>query len=67
MIEQMVSVGELARITGLHEQTIYRKARDGEIPGAVKLGRSVRFRESAINGWLNGGTGREKQQETRAE
>lgn len=64
MVEHMISVEELAQVTGWHPMTIYRKARDGEIPGAVKLGRSVRFRESAIEGWLSEG---EAGQEKRAE
>ena len=52
MIDRMFSVDEVARITGWHPMTIYRKGTLGEIPGRLKLGRNVRFRESAIEQWL---------------
>jgi excisionase family DNA binding protein len=52
MPERMISVQEIAHLTGWHLMTVYRKAASGEIPGRVKLGRSVRFKESTITEWL---------------
>jgi excisionase family DNA binding protein len=52
MLERMISVEELAHLTGWHPMTIYRKAASGEIPGRIKLGKSVRFKESTITEWL---------------
>jgi excisionase family DNA binding protein len=51
-IERMLSAGNLADLTGWHVMTVYRKAAAGEIPGRIKLGKSVRFRESKIIEWL---------------
>jgi excisionase family DNA binding protein len=35
----------------LDEQTIYRKARAGQIP-AVHIGKTLRFKKDVIDGWL---------------
>ena len=55
-MERLVSVEEVARLTGWNIQTVYAKARAGLIPGKVKLSGSVRFQESAIQKWLAGET-----------
>jgi excisionase family DNA binding protein len=52
--ERLVSALEMAYRAGLHPATIYRKAAKGEIPGLVKLGKTVRFKESAVQSWLKG-------------
>ena len=52
--ERLISALEVAYRTGLHPATIYRKASRGEIPGLVKLGKTVRFKESAVQIWLKG-------------
>ncbi len=52
-MERFLSVKELAHITGWSPLTIYNKSLAGEIPGKVKLGSSLRFRESAVEKWLN--------------
>jgi excisionase family DNA binding protein len=52
--ERLVSALEVAYRAGLHPATIYRKASKGEIPGLVKLGKTVRFKESAVELWLKG-------------
>jgi excisionase family DNA binding protein len=52
MIDRLISAGDLAYRTGWHLMTVYRKAKRGEIPGLVKLGKSVRFKESAVQKWL---------------
>ena len=52
--ERLISALEVAYRTGLHPATIYRKASRGEVPGLVRLGKTVRFKEFDIEAWLNG-------------
>ena len=40
---ERVDIHEAVRVTGLHEQTLYRLARQGRIRSYRVLGRSVRF------------------------
>ena len=54
MSERLLSVQALSDLTGWSPFTVYRKSRTGEIPGRVKLGSSLRFRESVIDNWLKG-------------
>ena len=44
-MQQFVSVSEAARSLNVHNMTIYRMLRRGEIPGAIRLGRSIRIPE----------------------
>lgn len=55
-MERLLSVKDVARLTGWSPLTIYNKSLAGEIPGKVKLGVSLRFRESDVQIWLNGAT-----------
>jgi excisionase family DNA binding protein len=57
--ERLISALEIAYRTGLHPATIYRKASRGEIPGLVKLGKTTRFKEWAVQRWLQGKNGEE--------
>lgn len=50
--ENLLLAEEVADRARYHLMTVYRKARAGEIPGLVKLGRNLRFKESAIETWL---------------
>ncbi len=52
MAERLLSVHVLSDLIGWSPFTIYRKARMGEIPGRVKLGTSLRFRECEIQAWI---------------
>ena len=58
--QRLISVLEVAYRANLHPATIYRKALRGEIPGLVRLGRTVRFKESDIEAWLKGEPLKEK-------
>lgn len=40
---EMLTVEQLALLTQYNPQTIYRKAKKGEIPGVVRYGRGIRF------------------------
>ena len=54
---------ELAALLKLHRMTIYRRSLNGEIPGRIKVGGAVRFRQSAIDRWLRRGDEREVRSE----
>ncbi len=63
MSERLLSVQALSDLTGWSPFTVYRKSRNGEIPGRVKLGSSLRFRESEIDTWLKEKTATEEKAE----
>ena len=46
-----LTVEEVAEYPGLAKDTVYRKAKSGEIPGA-RIGRSWRFPQDVIDEWL---------------
>jgi excisionase family DNA binding protein len=51
----LISVAEAARRLGVGRMTGYRMARDGQLPGLVKLdGRQMRVRSSVLTEWLKG-------------
>ena len=49
---QIMNVEEVARYLGVVPDTVYRKARRGEIP-AVKMGKMWRFPKETLDKWLN--------------
>ncbi len=52
-MDRLLSVQNLADLTGWSPFTIYKKAAAGEIPGRVKLGKkSLRFKQSDVVRWL---------------
>ncbi|MFH1458548.1 MAG: helix-turn-helix domain-containing protein [Candidatus Omnitrophota bacterium] len=51
MIQEVMTTEQLAKYLQLDEQTIYRKARAGQIP-AVHIGKTLRFKKEVIDGWL---------------
>jgi len=51
MIQEVMTTEQLAKYLQLDEQTIYRKARAGQIP-AVHIGKTIRFKKDVIDGWL---------------
>lgn len=51
MYQEVMTAEQLAKYLQLDEQTIYRKARAGEIP-AVHIGKALRFKKDVIDGWL---------------
>lgn len=48
---EVLTVEEAAALLKLNPETVYRKARRGEIP-AVKVGRSWRFPKEPLEEWL---------------
>ena len=47
----LLSATELARLLGLHRQTIYEHASSGNLP-CVRIGTAVRFDPAIIARWL---------------
>ena len=47
----IMTAGQLAQYLQLDEQTVYRKAKRGEIP-VVRIGKTLRFKKDLIDGWL---------------
>ncbi len=52
VMTRIMNVGQVARYLGVVPDTIYRKARRGEIP-AVKVGKVWRFPKETLDKWLN--------------
>ena len=55
MVSEIMTVAEVAEYLRINPQTVYRKAKAGEIP-AVRIGRAIRFRRSELESWLSGKT-----------
>jgi len=49
---RLLRVNDVAILLDEHPMTIYKRSRVGLIPGRVKLGGAVRFREDAILEWI---------------
>ncbi len=52
VVSRVMNVDEVAQYLGVVPDTIYRKARRGEIP-AVKVGKVWRFPKETLDKWLN--------------
>lgn len=52
-LDRILRLPELVRITGMCRSSVYRYVSEGNFPKPIKLGiRSVGWRESQINKWL---------------
>ncbi len=51
-MQKIMTVDQVARYLGVVPDTIYRRARRGEIP-AVKMGKVWRFPKATLEKWLN--------------
>jgi excisionase family DNA binding protein len=52
----LVSADELAQLTGWSKQSIYRRARRGEIPVVRTGAREIRFDPAAVRRWIAANT-----------
>ncbi len=52
-MKEILTPREAAEYLSIHVRTIYRLAKNGEIPGR-KVGGSWRFRKDALDDWLSG-------------
>jgi len=53
MVDDVLTIEEAAELLKLHDQTIYRKVRSGEIP-AARIGRRWRISRDVIERMLRG-------------
>ena len=51
MTYDVMTAGQVAQYLQLDEQTVYRKAKKGEIP-AARIGKTLRFKKDLIDSWL---------------
>jgi len=56
-IPVVMTVGEVAQLLRLNKKTVYEAAACGEIPGARRIGRIIRFYGPALAKWLETGAG----------
>ena len=45
---------EVQKLSGLALSTVFEKSRNGEIPGAIRVGRRLLFSRARILEWLDG-------------
>jgi len=50
----VLTVDEAARLLRVNRKTLYDAVREGRVPGAIRLGRSIRIGRMALLGWLQG-------------
>jgi excisionase family DNA binding protein len=53
--DRLLKVSEVARLLGVSSRQIFKLARSGQLPAAVKLSRSTRWRESDIRAFIANG------------
>ena len=53
MLNDVMTVSEVAVYLRVNPQTVYRKAKAGEMP-ALRIGRAIRFRKTELDDWLKG-------------
>ena len=51
MVADVMTVSEVAEYLRVNPQTVYRKAKAGELP-AVRIGRAIRFRKAELEEWM---------------
>ena len=55
MLNEVMTVSEVAEYLRVNPQTVYRKAKAGAMP-ALRIGRAIRFRKTELDDWLKGTT-----------
>jgi excisionase family DNA binding protein len=53
----VLTVDEVAMLLRVNRKTVYELVTRGEIPGAQRLGRALRFSRDAVMEWLRQGRG----------
>lgn len=53
----IITVDELAECIGANRKTVYRWFNAGQLPGARRLGRSIRIHKPTVLAWLEKGEG----------
>ena len=52
-LPQVMKVIEVARLLRLNSKTVYELVARGEIPGARRVGRTIRFSRDVLLDWMN--------------
>ena len=55
MSRKLMTSKQVAEITGFHARTVSEMGRRGEIPGAVLIGKHVRFNARSVHDFLGRG------------
>ena len=50
--DRLVDMAFITSYTGLTDKWFYKLIKDGDFPKPIKLGRSSRWTESEVKGWL---------------
>lgn len=50
--QELLTVEQVALLAQYNPQTVYRKAKKGEIPGLVRFGRGIRFVRVRVLQWV---------------
>jgi len=53
-VEQVLTVDGAARLLRVNRKTLYEAIRAGEVPGVVRVGRSIRIGRDALLRWMEG-------------
>lgn len=53
-VNEMWTVEEAAEFLRVHPKSLYAAIRAGEVPGVVKLGRTIRLNRSVLEEWTRG-------------
>ena len=64
-MNDVMTVSEVAEYLRVNPQTVYRKAKAGELP-AVRIGRAIRFRRTELEGWMRTGAKQEATKDLQA-
>ena len=52
-LPEFLKTAEVAELLRIDRKTIYEAVRRDEIPGAIRVGRVLRFRRDAVLSWLS--------------
>jgi excisionase family DNA binding protein len=53
-LPSVLTVDEAARLLRVNRKTLYEAVRAGEVPGVVRVGRSIRIGRDALLRWMEG-------------
>ena len=51
-VPRLLTVRQLAELTGLQQWRVYSLVRSGDGPPYVRIGRTIRFPENAVQQWI---------------
>lgn len=57
MERRTLDAREVCELSGLALSTVYERAREGQLPGVLKVGRRLLFSRTKVLAWLEGNGG----------